>query len=71
MADWVAIPIVRGRPAKNGLGQMKGRHRTVDGRVNYIRERGRPGVSYAVAVKLDVGWVDVDPVTVPRQRDSK
>jgi hypothetical protein len=66
MPNWLARPIIRGRPSMDHLGELKGVHKTVRGREDYIRLKGRPGVTYAVAVRLDVGWVDVEPVVVPR-----
>jgi hypothetical protein len=66
MPNWLARPIIRGRPSKDHLGELTGNHKTERGRAAYIRLRGKPGVTYAVAVRLDTGWQDVSPVVVPR-----
>jgi len=42
-------------------------HKTVAGRETFIRTHGKPGVTYAVALRWPTGgWVAADPVTVPK-----
>jgi hypothetical protein len=52
------------------LGELTGNHKTERGRAAYIRLKGRPGMTYAVAVRLDTGWQDVSPVIVPRENGA-
>lgn len=68
MPSWEARPIVNGRIAKNNVGTLRGRHRTQEGMVQFIKTNGRSGTTYAVAIKVDVGWLEAEPVTVPNNK---
>jgi len=68
MTQWEAVHIVRGRPRAGTIGTLSGYHKTVAGRENFIRSHGKPGLTYAVALKWPTGsgWVAAEPVTVPQ-----
>lgn len=66
MTRWMAVPFIEDAFDQAPSGVLEGDHKTVSGRVNYIKSHGQAGVTYAVALTWPTGgWVAADPVTVP------